>query len=89
MLHIVHFKRTDRETVATGYGLHCPGFGLRWGEREFLFSALPGLKWPGRGVGHPSEPSAEVRMTRAIHPLSLCTSMSRYGETFTLHFKII
>jgi hypothetical protein len=60
--------------IATRCGLEVSGFEPRWWARDFLFSktsrptsvlcigyrgSLPAVKWPARGVDHPTPSSAE------------------------------
>ena len=63
--------------IATRYGLDGPGIEFRWGGEIFRtradrlwgpssllyvgFGSFPGVKGPGRGVGHPPPYSAEVK----------------------------
>jgi len=70
--HLMEGKGRDSSVgIATRYGLGGPGIECRCGAR---FSApvqtgpgaypafyTMGVKWPGRGVDHPSPSSAEVR----------------------------
>jgi hypothetical protein len=54
--------------IETGYGLDGPGIDCRWGRdfpqpsRPDLWptQSFPGVKRPGRGVGHPPPSSAEA-----------------------------
>ena len=63
--------------IATRYGLDGPGIESQWGARfsapgqtgpgghpasyTMGTGSFPGVKWPGRGVNHPSPSSAEVK----------------------------
>jgi hypothetical protein len=63
--------------IATRYGLGGPGIESRWGVRLSAFvqtgpgdhpasytmgiGSFPGVKWPGRGVDHPLQISADVK----------------------------
>jgi hypothetical protein len=63
--------------IATGYGLDGPGITSRWGSRfsapfqigpgahpAFYTTdtgSFPGVKCPGRGVGHPPPSCAELK----------------------------
>ena len=69
--------------IATRYRLDDPGIGSRWGARfsapvhtgpgahpvswSVGTDSFPGVKRPGRGVDHPSLPSAEVKGIVELH----------------------
>ena len=86
----MNVDRDNSVGTAARYGLDGPGLESRWearfhspvqtnpGAHTAFYTmgtgSLPSVKWPGRGVDHPSPSSATVKDGTAIPLLSLWVS---------------
>jgi hypothetical protein len=58
--------------IASRYGLDALGFDGQWGPSSLLYNgfrgALPGVKWPGCGVGHRQPFGPKVKNEYSYNP---------------------